>query len=108
MIKRMIVTTAILSFFITAIKSDAEMKIAPGGVTFPDTTTQTTSATGGSGRWSANGFNIYYNSGNVGIGTSTHHKNLRLTKVIFSFKAQGVSMYPEKRHLYSWAIHTTI
>jgi hypothetical protein len=80
MIKRMIVTTAILSFFITAIKSDAEMKIAPGGVTFPDTTTQTTSATGGSGRWSANGFNIYYNSGNVGIGTSNPSQKLEVDK----------------------------
>ncbi len=34
--KRAIVTTVILSFLIIAIKSNADMKITPGGVTSPD------------------------------------------------------------------------
>jgi hypothetical protein len=73
-----IVIVAILSFLIVVTKSNAEMKITPGGVTFPDNTTQTTSATGGSGQWSANGFKIYYNSGNVGIGTTDPGEKLEV------------------------------
>ncbi len=41
------------------------------GIMFPDGTLQTTAATNTSSLWTENGSNIYYNSGNVGIGDST-------------------------------------
>ncbi len=45
--KMVLVTIGFLSIFIIIMKSDADMKISPSGVTFPDDSTQTTAASGG-------------------------------------------------------------
>jgi hypothetical protein len=53
-------------------------RVTKDGIQFPDGTTQTTSSTGGYGRWSADVFNVYYNSGNVGIGTTSPQNKLHI------------------------------
>ena len=63
-----------------------QVRSGTGGFVFPDGTVQTTAATGGGGgssQWSNNGPNIiYYNSGSVGIGTSTPTKTLDVAGTI--------------------------
>jgi len=48
------------------------IRSSSGGFVFPDGTVQTTAnGGGGSSQWITSGANIYYNAGNVGLGTST-------------------------------------
>jgi hypothetical protein len=49
-----------------------------GGFKFPDGTVQTTAGAGAPSRWSTTGSNVFFNSGNVGIGTSTPTSTLHL------------------------------
>lgn len=56
----------------------ASTKLTGSGIQFPDGTTQTTSASGVTGKWSSSGFDLYYNSGRVGIGTDTPEGTLHL------------------------------
>ena len=68
------------------------------GIKFPDGTLQTTAATGGSGLWSASGSYIYYNSGNVGIGTASPSANLHIFQnngnAVLQIEAQGGDQDP--------------
>jgi hypothetical protein len=75
-----IVTAVILSFLIIATNSNAETKITPGGVTFPDNATQSKAWTTGD-QWSFE--DICYNpvgalGGRVGIGTSNPAAKLHI------------------------------
>jgi len=50
-----------------------------GGFKFPDGTIQLTAGGGGTSLWQQNGNNVYYNSGNVGIATTTPDAKLAVT-----------------------------
>ena len=67
-----------VSFGLTSPVSAASTRVTQDGIQFPDGTTQTTASTGGYGRWSANGFKLYYNSGNVGVGTTNPGEKLEV------------------------------
>lgn len=50
---------------------DGIIEAINGGFKFPDGSIQTTASTGGTSLWQQNGSDIYFDSGNVGIGTTT-------------------------------------
>jgi hypothetical protein len=55
-----------------------QIRSSSGGFVFPDGTVQTTASTGSGSQWTTSGANIYYNSGNVGVGTATPTSKLHV------------------------------
>ena len=53
-----------------------------GGFRFPDGTVQTSAAVGSSSQWTTNGNNIYFNSGNAGLGVSNPSSTLDIAGAI--------------------------
>lgn len=61
-----------------AISAGGLIESTTGGFKFPDGTVQLSAASPPSNQWQANGTTLYYNSGNIGIGTSTPDEKLSL------------------------------
>ena len=61
-----------------------------GGFKFPDGTTQTTAASSGEDKWSGT-TDIYYNDGNVGIGTSTPLTKLHVKDIDLSLTGASLA-----------------
>lgn len=78
------IAAAVLCLF--AAIAYAGMKMTSDGIVFPDKTTQTTAASAGSSVWNQSVTNIYYSSGNVGIGTSRPGEKL---KVVGNIEVSG-------------------
>ena len=65
------VVFAIMSFAFTSAVLAESTTVTSSGVTFPDGTTQSTA-------WITSGTNMYYNNGNVGIGTTSPERKLEV------------------------------
>ena len=76
--KLFVLLVVFVFFWLTSPVLAGSTRVTKDGIQFPDGTTQTTSSTGGSGLWSANGFKIYYSSGNVGIGINDPNERLEV------------------------------
>ena len=63
-----------------------------GGFVFPDGTKQTTAASGGGGgsQWSPSGSNIYYNSGNVGVGTTNPYTTTEIAGLATGYNTLAI------------------
>ena len=90
----MMVMVAFMGFAFLSTALAESTSVTSTGIKFPDGTTQTTAATGGgSSLWSQSGSDIYYNNGDVGIGTGSPRAPLNVSGPSFEYSTLG-SLYP--------------
>ncbi|MFH1715571.1 MAG: hypothetical protein ABH857_05220 [Elusimicrobiota bacterium] len=87
------VTSNGLAYFMGGIVSDSMIESRSGGFKLPDSTVMLSTSSFGGGLWDKGaGSNIYYNEGNIGIGTNNPIEQLEVTDNIKSAEVKTSSV----------------